>query len=199
MKITLGILILNLILASLTKVISTSCSSSVIELTDLLLNAELSEGNEPVFIRFYASWWVKMYSLWLLIKLILILPCWRCPDCEKFTPKWHKVAERLNATVRVADFDCAVYHKICRSNAIKNYPTFVWVDNGKIIDAIPKECSGKKLVNYALDKCALTQAPEDERQSFRWKPTKKIVSKLTFNFCPTLARLVLRMTFKTHV
>lgn len=78
----------------------------------------------------------------------------RCSDCESFTPLWQKVGDELNNLVTVADFDCAHFSKICRSYAIKNYPTFIWVDDGEIIESIPKERAAKQLVSYARKKCA---------------------------------------------
>lgn len=63
----------------------------------------------------------------------------------------------LNNTVKIADFDCALYRKICRSYSVENYPTFMWIDNGEIIDSIPKSCSTKKLVDFALDKSSKGQ------------------------------------------
>lgn len=85
---------------------------------------------------------------------------YRCPDCQKFTPKWNKVGESLNNTVKVADFDCALFSKVCKSFHIKNYPTFAWFDDGDIIESIPKECSCKSLVNYALKKSTMRRKRE---------------------------------------
>ena len=63
-----------------------------------------------------------------------------------------------------ADLDCADFSKTCKVFNIKNYPTFLWIEDGEIVDAIPKECSMKTLIEYIKKKVPSRQkreAPED--------------------------------------
>lgn len=50
--------------------------------------------------------------------------------------------------VTVADFDCAKYSKICNAFNIQQYPTFIWLNNGEIVDNFEGERSAKQLISY---------------------------------------------------
>lgn len=60
----------------------------------------------------------------------------------------------------MADLDCAYYSKICRSFVIKNYPTFLWIENGEIIESIPEERAARQLIAFAKKKLPERQKRE---------------------------------------
>lgn len=92
----------------------------------------------------------------------------RCPDCEKFTTSWERVADELKDSVTVAELDCASYSKVCKAFVVKNFPTFVWVEDGEVIESLGKEMSVKELVSYAKRKISyrlkreVTEAEQSE-------------------------------------
>lgn len=52
----------------------------------------------------------------------------------------------------VADIDCASYNQVCKAFVVKNFPTFVWVEDGDVVESIPREMTVKELVSYAKKK-----------------------------------------------
>lgn len=84
-----------------------------------------------------------------------LLPLHRCPDCEEFTTSWERVADELKDNVTVADLDCASYNKACKAFVVKNFPTFVWIEDGEIVESLGKEMSVQELVSYAKRKISL--------------------------------------------
>lgn len=85
-----------------------------------------------------------------MVETNVFLCSFSCSDCQEFTPHWRTVGDALYDEIIIADFDCAYETKICHSFAVTKYPTFIWLEDGEVIDMIPQETSAHALIDYGL-------------------------------------------------
>lgn len=53
-----------------------------------------------------------------------------CDQCQKLAPTWDEFAIN-NTTVDISKIDCTNYRKICEEFEVEEYPTLLWIENGK--------------------------------------------------------------------
>lgn len=76
-----------------------------------------------------------------------------CPACEAFHEDWQRVAETLNGTAVVVDFNCEEGYDTCYYVGISGYPEFAVFYNSKLIAKYDDEYySYNSMVNFILEK-----------------------------------------------
>ncbi|KAG5684016.1 hypothetical protein PVAND_013269 [Polypedilum vanderplanki] len=76
-----------------------------------------------------------------------------CPTCRMFKPYWENVGKLLKDELqRVVKFNCEKDYDTCYDFCIKQFPTFVVFNNGKMISSFEDDFDDEVLVDWITSK-----------------------------------------------
>jgi len=93
-----------------------------------------------------------------------------CPHCQYLEPKWDKMAEEMDETLKSTNYhlaavDCIAHTTLCDEHGIEYYPTLYVFKNGNRVDEYngPRETADlKKYVDQTITHYAIKTLPEEK-------------------------------------
>jgi len=107
------------------------------------------QGNDIVFIDFYASW---------------------CIWCQRLHPTWEKFAEEIddeNMPISVGAVDCVTQDTVCRKERVMAFPMLTWYEDGK---QVPPEYKGDRTVEALMSYAKRKLKTNDKHKNWDNKP-----------------------------
>lgn len=72
-----------------------------------------------------------------------------CPRCKQIAPEWQKLADSEHKGLNVETIDCDKYAAVCESYGIEEYPTVLFMENGKSLKRYDGNFKKKSLEDFA--------------------------------------------------
>jgi thioredoxin domain-containing protein 5 len=99
-------------------------SGSVLELGPHNFRDVVDQG--PVFVKYFAPWYVMMACLFRLRFLLW----YRCGHCKKLAPTWKQLARHMQHKLNIAEVNCEVHAALCKIEDVPGFPMLVYYANG---------------------------------------------------------------------
>jgi len=130
-----------------------------VDLTDDTFIDHVSQGSH--FVKFFAPW---------------------CSHCQNLAPTWQKLAVKVKDDVTVGKIDCTQSQKVCSMYNVMSYPTLLWIQDGKQVDAYQGDRSLDSLLEYVAQMLNPNEQRKTEKTEETADPEKSVVALVEENF-----------------
>ena len=84
-------------------------------------------GEGPMFVKFFAPWYVHSTTKPLPP---IIQGAFRCGHCKKLAPTWTQLASTMKEKLTIAEVNCEAFSTLCKSQGVTGYPMLFFYSGG---------------------------------------------------------------------